>query len=656
MKNNYKKKLTFMLCICIMGSMLLEPITINANTNSKPLINYFSNKELNYINFETPTVPEPATPAPTIIPTPAVTIQSTSQPLQDREMSNSAVVIDRLYYYFKNAKPMIKDNQVLIPIEEFATMLDYTVSWNQGKTTLTMMAKDEGKFVFTKNSNTYLYNNQTYTLATNCIMQSFGTNESMMVDIGVLSGFGVTYALYGKEEVQAVNDTFEDLFVLTTDQQEPILRPDFNYPRKEVSVDCFALSLSPYSTKALSLKQINKKLKKYGKVINEGLSLQLYKDTMSKEWRDVTQYNIPSSKVTVDLSKKMDYDAYEKLLLQLSRYEGVYVYVIGKSTEGRNIYSITIDMGDNPNKNVFMFTGQTHAREFAGGSFILKQFSDLIQKAQTDPQTLERLQNTKYVAVPIINVDAREAIINKSSKYINSSIGLWKAYINGTDGNRNYPGISANQLAKGIRKNSKIKARPSAGCYNGSYSGSNKETQAMMKWIYYYVVQEKASYLGDYHMQGRLMYGGKTWDLSKNYDRNKKKAYLLMSFLNKGNRSKYSYMKEKWNYGIDGDGSTLTDFAVACAIGAKYSTAYGTFVMIDSKTKKEYTLIQYKKLDKFKGVYRQANSKFVTTTFEIGYGANTLGYTAYTRNKMAQEYKNYHYGKLLEKLPELILK
>lgn len=576
----------------------------------------------------------------TVTPTtPEVTASPVPSQNNQREMTSSAVVVNQLFYYFKTAKPVIKDNQIFIPIEEFASMLNYTVSYNTEYTKLSI-----------KNNNKLLL---TISIGESCFTTNIAQKNFLMVNIERLSELGIKYQYYYQEQPLTLQYGFQDLFVLTTDNQEPILRADFHLPRKETTVDCFTPSLSPFSNKALSLSAINIKLKKYGKVINDGLSLKEYKAAMTNVWRDVTKYNQTPKKVSVNLTKQITYKDYENMLLALSKYEGVYVYVIGKSTAGRNIYSITIDMGNNPDKKVMMFTGQTHAREFAGGSFILKQFAELIQKAQTNQSTRALLEKYKYVAVPIINVDSREEIIKNTYKYVHTSIGLWKAYINGTDGNRNYPGISANQLVKGIKKSGKIESKAGPYNYNGDYSGSNSETKAMMKWLYYYTVQEKAISLLDYHMQGRLVYGGKTWDTNTNYNRNKSRAYRLLAFLNKGNYGKYTYIKESKTYGNDGDGSTLTDFAASCALGAKYSTAYRSFVITDSK--KEYSMIQYKDLDKIKGTFKQANATFVTNTIEVGAGASALGNSAYARKKLAVEYKAYHYDKLLEKLPNIIL-
>lgn len=50
---------------------------------------------------------------------------------------------------------------------------------------------------------------------------------------------------------------------------------------------------------------------------------------------------------------------------------------------------------------------------------------------------MEQLKKYRYVAVPIINVDVREGLINNDATYRMPNKTLWKSLANGTDGNRN---------------------------------------------------------------------------------------------------------------------------------------------------------------------------------------------------------------------------
>jgi hypothetical protein len=190
----------------------------------------------------------------------------------------------------------------------------------------------------------------------------------------------------------------------------------------------------------LSLQTLQSIVRDYGTLYRSGMSYGEYKAAMEYQWTDCTDYTAKSAAVTVDINKTMNYSSYVNTLKKLSRYDGVYLYKIGKSTKGRNIYAIEIDMGSTKEKEVFMFTGQVHAREFAGGTFLVKMLADLLSKAQKDKNTMELLKSYKYVAVPIINVDGREALIKEPRKWTYGG-ALWKAYSNGTDGNRNFPSV-----------------------------------------------------------------------------------------------------------------------------------------------------------------------------------------------------------------------
>lgn len=413
----------------------------------------------------------------------------------------------------------------------------------------------------------------------------------------------------------------------------------------------YTSSMTGLTDKKLPTNTIKNLLKPFGIYYGKGMPLSLYKRAMTNSWIDRTDYNNEPKKLTIDITKTLDYDSYVYYLKNLSRYDGVYLYEIGKSTNGRTLYSIEIDMDSEYEKEVFCLTGQTHTREFAGGVFILKQLYELVQKAQTNKDTMEMLKHYKFAAVPIISLDVREGIIDTPSKYTTSNGELWKAYANGTDGNRNYPGLQMGQIYKNYTKKTTIASKPGYANYAGDYAGSCTETQAMMKWFYHYVVEEQALYHIDYHQQGSIIYAGKPWQTAKQLQRCKKLAYNIASVLNQGNRRKYSYVPEDSRYGLRGEGSTATDFTVSLAVGAKFSPAYGFYVFPSNN--KEYPLIQVKSLATTKLVIKEANPHFATATLEIGSSTAYLGNSSYTRSLLAKEYKNYHFSSLLEALPKM---
>ena len=410
-------------------------------------------------------------------------------------------------------------------------------------------------------------------------------------------------------------------------------------------------SVTGVSRSRLSLTTLNKKLTKVGKVTKIGMTVTEYKKVMNNEWKDVTDYKNKPVKITVDTSKTLSYANYVSILKKLSRYDGVYLYEIGKSTNGRIMYSIEVDVKSKKDKKVIMLTGQTHSREFAGGVFILKQLTDLVQKAQIDNKTMLLLQSYKYVAVPIISLDVREGLIYSPSSWIQGG-QLWKAYANGTDGNRNYPGLQWGEVSIGNTTSVSIAKKPGYGKYMGTYAGSATETKAMMKWFYQYVVVEQAVYHLDYHQQGSLIYAGKPWQTKAQENRCITFATKLKTFFNAGNFRRYNYIKESASYGLQGEGSTATDFSVSLAVGAKFSPQYG--FMVFSSNGKEYTLMEIRDLDTTKVKIKEANNKFATATIEIGYGTSYLGNSTLARQLITKEYKAYHYSSLLETIPTFI--
>ncbi len=414
--------------------------------------------------------------------------------------------------------------------------------------------------------------------------------------------------------------------------------------------DYVGKSVTGISQKKEPLSVLQNRIKAYGSLYGSGMPYEEYKQAMNYQWVDATEYDKKPTKISVSIKDTMDYKTYVNTLKSLSRYKGVYLYKIGKSTLGRDLYAIEIDVDSSYKKNVIMMTGEVHGREFAGGTFIMKELVDLVQRAQTDKKTMELLKRNKYVAVPIINVDVREGLIYKPSSWTTKGGELWKAYADGTDGGRNFPGLQWGQVAKGSVFKSSIATKPGYANYAGKYAGSNSETKAMMKWLYHYIIVEKADRYIDMHQQGSIVYAGKTWQTKTQEKRSQQLRTDVMNILNKGiTTRKYTRVYEGGLYGMLGEGSSLTDYAITLAVGAKFSPAYGFHTFTDGT--KEYILLQVKDLDQSKIKFKEANSKFAAITLEIGYGRNYLGNSAATRRLLSQEYQYYNYAKLLETLP-----
>ena len=116
---------------------------------------------------------------------------------------------------------------------------------------------------------------------------------------------------------------------------------------------------------------------------------------------------------------------------------------------------------------------------------------------------------------------------------------------------------------------------------------------------------------------------------------------------------RFYFIPESLNYGLRGEGSSITDYAMSLAFGARYSEAFGINVYVDSKGK-EYTLLQIPDLEESPVQLEKANPRFAAATYEIGIGNAYLGYSANTRCLIAEEYTKYHFDSLLEALPDLV--
>jgi len=381
-----------------------------------------------------------------------------------------------------------------------------------------------------------------------------------------------------------------------------------------------------------------------------GMTMEEYREAFSYLWKNCSGKKDPVV-LNLDITKKYTYEVLVKYMWFLSCYDGVNLYRIGETQQGRPMYALEVDIPSDKDKKTVILTGSTHAREFAGSVYIIKQLIDLIQDDSEEARSV--LSGLRIVAVPCTNPDGREGVAFDTQNYTYSSGRLWKATANGTDLNRNFPGLAWSQVAKGNSRTDYLSSSPQKLYYPGPYAGSTPEAKAMMKFLYYYVVKEKAAVLLDYHQQGSIGYAGKPWESSLHQKSSKDLANTLFKMMNKGNSRKYVWESEGSDYGLNGIGSSLTDYSVSIAYGAKFSPRYGFCVYTDKTD--EYPLCAIPRMDKNKiSLVEEPNSSFVTTTFEIGYKSEFLGYDKTARQKLAKEYDNYHFDRVLYCLADFL--
>lgn len=413
---------------------------------------------------------------------------------------------------------------------------------------------------------------------------------------------------------------------------------------KMKTINYFEDSTTGLTNTQYTPKEINNLIADYGKFEGcKGMPVEEYRAAMEYEWKNATVYDKKLVKVKVDLTKAYKYSDIVAMLKKLSRYEGVYLYEIGTTLQGRTMYALEIDVPSDKEKNTVILTGGVHARETAGPTYLLKEIADLL--SANTAESREVLATTRFACVPCVNPDGREGVCFDTANYTYKDGQYWKAASNGVDINRNFPGLGTSFTLNGNKKNWALSSTAEGIYYPGEYCGCNPETQALMKFLYHYIAIEQAQILIDYHQQGGISYAGKPWATKAQQAACKDLSNSMLAVLNKDNSSKYTWAGEVDGYGLDGTGSTLTDYACAIAYGAKFSPGYGFYVYTDGKD--EYPLVVIPRAEKSKVTLTETTPGFRTMTFEIGEGRKYLGYSQNTRNLIAQEYETRHFDRVL---------
>jgi hypothetical protein len=398
------------------------------------------------------------------------------------------------------------------------------------------------------------------------------------------------------------------------------------------------------------INSINKDLKDFGKFLGSGMHETYFKSVMDYRWQKVDPTG-QIQQMSINLLKKNNYKYLEDFMRNLAKHDGVDLHIIGKSVEGRNIYSLSINFAPEKNNKVLMYAGHVHSNEYAGALFTLKMFDELITKAQTDEYTRLLLQNIRFEAVPIVSPDGYERLVNGSPT-------TWKSNHNGTDINRNFPSVNALQLAKGFDLTKYYSGESGQSFYAGPYLGSEPETRALMKWLHVYV-PIAYSYL-DMHQQGRGIYVGKPWETTQSRQFRRNYGQTLLSFLNAGvSSSNYIILSSLVPAadGFNGAGGTTPEYALSIAMGMEYCPKLGILALNEDGVLK--SLMEFKTLEGNK-YYKPINANFVAITLEIGAHVrsgstitrNALGYTNTSREMMNTEYTRYNFDKLLKNQAE----
>lgn len=414
-----------------------------------------------------------------------------------------------------------------------------------------------------------------------------------------------------------------------------------------------------YSGERKSIEQINDDISSYGKYCGktEGMPTDEFKDALSYRWEDLTPKTSKKvKKAKFDLTKQYTYEDMCSVMKTMAYTDGVYLVKIGQTTSGKDMMSIIIDMTTRGKKastaeHTVLLTGQVHARETGGASFIMKELVDLVNAYNDgDEATVEMLKHTRFVTVPCINADGHDGIGFDVENWTYSDGTLWKATSSGTDINRNFPGLSWMMLKNGYEQTPYRSSTPNKVYYWGDYGGSANETKALIKFYQFWIGYKKAELLIDYHQQGRIVYTGKGYGYTPMNDNCEAFAKAAVKMQKLGKFGKGYYIDpddEKASYGKDGTGSTNTDYAWAVALGAKFSTQYGFSVYTD-KDGIEYPLVMVDSRDNKDVDFSDIlNPEFISMSWEIGYGGDYLGYKESTLKLIEKEYYNYNFDEML---------
>jgi hypothetical protein len=386
---------------------------------------------------------------------------------------------------------------------------------------------------------------------------------------------------------------------------------------------------------------LNEEYAAYGSMTIEGMKGSDYDNAMSIEW---TQVDTPGEPVPydIDISELMDYTAIEQYILNLGRYDGVDIYVIGKSGMGRNIYMVSLNLSGeaDTDRPLIMMTGNVHAREFAGADYMVKFLNDTLIKAQTDAYTRALLQSVAISAIPLVNPDGRELIIEGGNRNRKSNA-------NGVDLNRAMPSVNAGQLASGVKRVKNFSKKPGMDFFAGYSLGTESETQAMIKW-FNVCVPQAAAYI-DLHQQGGSMYYNKPFASKSSDAACLAFAKKINTLLKKG----YKPNGERKKYGMNGDGGTMTDYARSVSEGFVFSYRLGRMALLMNGV--ETPLLCFGDLDRCMEYYQPVNAGFLCATIEIGRSPSYLGAKAKACSRREKEYNKYGWKNFLTGTVEIVL-
>lgn len=215
-------------------------------------------------------------------------------------------------------------------------------------------------------------------------------------------------------------------------------------------------------------------------------------NTMEQEFKSIINTNKPES--------------YSSMLGIISTLRSQYsdtlkLFTLGYSATGKAIPMLTMGSGEKK----ALVIGGIHAREHLTTKYLLKCIEDYSYALEKGDGTLGEYdlkklfsQYTLYI-VPCVNPDGLEIVrsaMKPADNVIVDKLEDYKANYNGVDLNRNFP-LAWEQIDNGI-------TRPFGYFFKGYKSGSEKETQALMKLC----DENEFCFLLSIHVKGNCIFWG----------------------------------------------------------------------------------------------------------------------------------------------------
>lgn len=204
--------------------------------------------------------------------------------------------------------------------------------------------------------------------------------------------------------------------------------------------------------------------------------------------------------------------SYKELKTDLNKLQNKYsehcrVNVIGKTADKRNLYEVVIGNPD-ATKHLLVI-GNLHAREHMTVQLCMKQIEYYLSnynKSINGTKISDTLDQVAIHYVPSCNPDGtsisqkgfnaiRNKSLRKGLKRMGGSSSRWKANARGVDLNRNW-NIAFKRAGK-----------KGASGYRGPKAASEKEVQALVKWVNNIQKQGTIEGVVSYHSTGSILYG-----------------------------------------------------------------------------------------------------------------------------------------------------